>query len=67
MKCIKYGDQIASLENVREVEIITSKVVKIYYKDTDRETFIDTASRQTAKSLVQAIYDELTDTSGKEN
>lgn len=65
MKCIKYGDQIASLENVREVEITDKVVVEIHYKDTDCETFFETDSNQTAKSLLQAIYDELIDTSGK--
>lgn len=66
MKCIKYGNQIASLENVREVEA-TGNVVEIYYKDADRETFIGTDSNRAAKALLQAIYDELTDTPGKEN
>lgn len=66
MKCIKYGNQIASLENVREVYAV-DKIVKIYYKDVNLETIVRTDSRQTAKSLLQAIYDELIDTSGKEN
>lgn len=58
MKCIKIGNEIFSLENVKKVSIGTGSVVHIDYFNKDY-TSIKCSNKANAEKIVNQIYKNL--------
>ena len=58
MKCIKIGNEIFSLENVKKVYVASSGVVQIDYFNKDW-TFIECGKKAEAETVLIQIYEIL--------
>jgi hypothetical protein len=58
MKCIKIGNEIFSLENVKKIYVTTGGIVQIDYFNKDH-TYIECGKKAKAEEVLNQIYEIL--------